>query len=555
MTQTLSVEPSEWDGARFGREETTGVVMGLDWGQVVYLGVGVAICVPVVIALGFPTGLLIALLVGGIFAATGIPRLHGRSLISWTVTFVKFWWRRRRGQTEYVHPIDGLDAALGRNGALSGSRDELSVADVEAYETVDGPIDPDSDTPRDKKGRIRPGRGQRFKLPGELNEMRVFQQPNGAAFIYDPRRKEAVIIAEVMTDKAFNLESFDDQEDRLRAWANVLSALSRVEGVSRIQFSDQTTIISGAKVMAWYERKRLEAPFREVNGEKIQSSGPGVDPILDGSFVNMMNSQEGQPFHEPWLSIVLSREALSRRIQANGGKLRGFMETSLGIMNVVEDAVPESGTRVIRWHTPRSVSALIRSAFDPQSSMEISDRTGDMAGVAPDSAGAMHASWNLDRFESDGALHRSFVISEWPQKQANLGFLTKMIFVGDFRHTLSLYIKPRDTRKALKDTQRRKANWQTTETIRQKLGRQPSLTHVRQIEDIEREESELVDSHAPVKLACVITVSGFSEQELEANCASLRTRAAEAGCEIRSMVGEQDSGFLAGATPLGRLVL
>ncbi|GFZ85346.1 hypothetical protein GCM10011359_13080 [Nesterenkonia alkaliphila] len=554
----MAYEASEWDGTRFGREESTGVVMGLGWDQVIFLGVGVLICVPIVVAVGFPTGLLIALVIGGGFALVGIPRVMGKSLIRWAFTIMKFGWRKKQGQTEYVQPVDGLEAGLDATGTIYRQNELVAPGDSQVlpdYESVDGPIRPEDDTPRNKKGRIKPGKGHRFKLPGEINELRVFQQPGGAAFVYDPRRKEAVVVAAIMTDKAFALEAFEDKEDRLRAWAGVLSGLSRIPGVARLQFSDQTTIISGAKVMAWYERKRLEAPTRDIDGDQVQMSGPGIDPILDGSFVEMMNHQDGQSLHEPWLTIVLSQDVLARRIQANGGKLRGFMDTALGVMRVVESALPDSGTRVVKWHTPRSLAALIRSGFDPLSTMEISDREGDFAGVAPDSAGPMHAEWTLDRFESDGALHRSFVISEWPQAQAQLGFLDRFIFAGEFRHTVSLYVKPRDTRKALKDNERRKADWQTNETVRSRLGKQPSLRHTRQIEDIEREEAELVESHAPVKIACLITVSATTEQELEANCGDLRTRAAEAGCEIRLLGGEQDSGFIAGALPLGRLAL
>ena len=307
----------------------------------------------------------------------------------------------------------------------------------------------------------------------------------------------------------------------------------------------------------WYESKGAEAAVvrdPETGEERLQS-GAGIDPFLHASFIDMMNDAEGQAVHELWLTIVLSRDVLRKTIRAHGGQLRGFMDASLTVMGMIESALPESGARVVEWHTPRSMSALIRSAFDPASSMDLSDRTGDRAGAAPESAGPMHATWGNDVFESDGALHRTFKISEWPQAHARLGFLDKFVFAGDFRHTVSLYLRPRGVRGAFRNVEQRKADWGTNETIRRKLGKQASQRHDRQYEDVEREEGELVNGHVPLKIACLVTISAFTEQGLESISADLDTRAAEAGCELRVMRGEQEAAFVAGATPLGRLLL
>ena len=56
-----------------------------------------------------------------------------------------------------------------------------------------------------------------------------------------------------------------------------------------------------------------------------------------------------------------------------------------------------------------------------------------------------------DVFESDEVLHRTFKISEWPQAHARLGFLDKFVFAGDFRHTVSLYLRPRGVRGAFRN--------------------------------------------------------------------------------------------------------
>lgn len=520
--------PSEWDGAHFGREESAGVILGLDIGQVVFMSVGIALAVPMVIAGGFPWGLAAAIGVVGVFGAIGLPRVGGRSIVHWVWVLATSNFRSWLGNAEYVQPMTEAQGEF-RGGELVSLPIAQPVIDEQHL---------------DKKGRIIVPKGHRFQLPGEFNELMVYTMPGGEAFIYDPSHREAIIVAQIETEKAFELEAFEEKEDRVRAWASAVSAIARIRGVSRVQCSDQTTIVTGSKVLEWYQYKQRTSASR---------SGDEIDPFLNASLTDLMLQAEGRPVHEMWVAVVLSRRALSKQIHANGRGIRGMMATALGVMATIEAAIPTAGVHVARWHSPRTVAGLIRSAFDPAASMEISERLGEAEGATVDSAGPMFASWTGEQMSSDGALHKTFKIAEWPQEQAALGFLDHFVFAGDFRHTVSLYFKPRDTEQGIKDTARRKSTWQSNETIRKRLGRPPSLRHSRQIEDIEREESELVSGHSPLRLIALITVTAATEDELEAAVGDLRNRAAAAGCSIRLMYGEQDSAFIASALPLGRL--
>lgn len=545
-------DESEWKGTRFGREESTGVVMGLGWEQVSFIAAGVGVLMLGVVTIGsVPVKIIFGLLVLVVTAGIGIPRIAGKSLLEWMMKFFKNKGREKTGQNEYVPPIDGADATW--NGA--GELELVNPAEVD-YVTV-GAASRSAEPKRDKKGRIIPPKGLRMNLPGEFNELQMFQAPGGAAFVYDPVRKEGTIVAQIVTERALNLESDDHLEDRLRAWADMQSTICRIPGVARVQCSDQTTMIAGTEVYSWYAQKGSEATWvtDPVTGEAVQQSGSHIDPWLAQSFEDLMNQADGQAVHEEWIAIVLSKNVLYKQIQAHGGRLRGFMDVAVSVMGTIEGALPGTGANVKRWHTPRSLAALCRGAQDPASSTEISTRMGEREGVHPGAAGPMRASWEWDRYLSDGAFHRTFKISEWPQSQASLGFLDKFVFAGDFRHTVSLYLKPRDTGKAMKDVAGRKSTWQTNENIRVKMARPSSMRHDRQYEDVIREESELVSGHAALKLVCLITVSAFTPEELEAYSADVKTRAAEAGCEVRPLYSDQEAAFVASAMPLGRLAL
>src|SRR5699024_1030165 len=143
-----------------------------------------------------------------------------------------------------------------------------------------------------EKGRIKPGKPYRLNLPGEFAELSVYALPSGAVFVWDPRTKEGILCAKVSTVKAFPLESLESTEDRTRAFAEVLTGLARVPGIGLVQMSDQTTVISGSHIRAWYRRRQ----------EGAERTGAEVDPFLHAALEGAMDQAQGQPVHEMWLT-------------------------------------------------------------------------------------------------------------------------------------------------------------------------------------------------------------------------------------------------------------
>lgn len=532
MSIETTVE-SPWDGVRFARERNTGIVLGLALEQVIVLGSGVASIVVLMVFGDFPRNLVAGFAVLILALGVSLPRFAGKSLVQWLLLVVQYLRRGAAGQLQYVHRDNPEAYEVLEPSAL-----------VLGFESPDQPE-------RTKKGRVVAGDGLRFRLPGQAQELRGYRLPGGAGFVYDPVAGEGIVVAKIVTSKAFDLEAFETQEDRTGSWRDGLSAVARMTGVARVQASDQTTLISGSRVREFYDLKGQEAAARAGGARNV--SGEGIDPFLHASFGELMAQAQDMPVHEMWLSVVLSKESLARRIRSQGGGLAGFMDVALSVMGTVENVLPTSGTSVDGWHSLRSIAELSRSAFDPDSTVQISERTGDWAGVAPSSAGPMAMTTSLDKVSTDGYLHRTFKVSEFPQQQARLGFLDSFVFAGDFRHTVTSYYLPRDARKALKSVQRRKADWSSTDALLQKMGRQASLEHDREYQDIHLEEHELVGGHAAIDLAVLITVTGHNDMDLEANCADLLSRAVEAGCELRLLFAEQDAGLVAAALPFGKV--
>lgn len=534
MTQHVVEEQSQWENLNFPRQQDTGVLLGLDLPQVIVAGFGVAVTVLTIVIGGF-TWVIPALIIGLPIIAFGVVKIHKRSVLSWFVAGLKYALRGLFNQLAFVKPLPKVE--------LHGNPQQpvLLAADDEPQ--------------RDKRGRLKAGKPARINLPGSHAEMLVYTLPGGAGMVYDPRSHEAMVVAKLETTKAFSLESHYSKEERTAFFADAMNDLGAIPGVSWWKLSDQTTLISGQHVKDFYRNKQATAPLVERDGETVRLAGKHVDAFLDAAFEDLMTEAQGMPIHEQTMTITLSRAKLAGQIASMGGGIARLMEIALSVMEAVESELPESGTVVSHWHSMRSLAALSRAAFDPDATVGIVDRTGTFAGVSPDSAGPMGMQPYTSYVATDNYLHRTYVISEWPQARARLGFLTDIVFAGDFRHTVTVVMEPVATEKAMRKVQGRKADWESSQRIRQKWSTGQSLEHIRERDDIDIEEEQLIDGAAPLNMAGMVTVSARSRTELEDNCLQLLTKVAKAQCEVRPLYWEQESAFVGSAIPFGQVDL
>src|SRR5699024_12444868 len=92
MAQEVMEIESAWEDAHFPRQEDTGVVLGLSWGQVLVAGSGIAVATLMIVIGGF-TWVLPALAVGIPITVVGVWEIHKRSLISWFGAWANYVFR------------------------------------------------------------------------------------------------------------------------------------------------------------------------------------------------------------------------------------------------------------------------------------------------------------------------------------------------------------------------------------------------------------------------------------------------------------------------------
>ncbi|WP_051483329.1 SCO6880 family protein [Arthrobacter sp. 31Y] len=548
-------EELDWERVRYGRAEKRGIVLGLEAHQLIWFGISVAVGIVFVFVFGFPLGALICLAIVVVGGVLFLPRYAGRSLIQWTKLWQGTRARKTAGHGKYLAdvradapPMPDLDETQ-ETHAHAGSTESVGA--------VPGTGAPGYRSTRDpKSGRVVPGKPERFMLPGELAELLGYELEDGTAFVYDPVNRYGILAAQIRTENAFGLESEDEQFNRIDAFSAALTALSAQEGVEFVQMTDQTSVVSGAKIRDYYRAKAATAPAGNASGEPVEHlSAAELNPFASQAYENLVANGKGIQEHESWIVVVLSQKKLDRVTKTAGGGLGGFMDASQNTLGAITTVLADTGASVRKWMNLRELSSVIRRASDPASALEISERTGEFAGVSPASAGpmAMIPSWR--ELRTDTGIHRTWWVSEWPRKRAPIGFMGRMIFAGDFRHTVTLIARPYPIEKANKEIGTGKADWEAGIAVQEKLGRPVSLNQVLEGRDLSYRETQLAEGYGALRIGAYITVSATEEHELEQNSATIRNAAAQAKLELRCMYGQQAEGFVSATMPLGRGLL
>jgi hypothetical protein len=158
--------------------------------------------------------------------------------------------------------------------------------------------------------------------------------------------------------------------------------------------------------------------------------------------------------------------------------------------------------------------------------------------------------WNA--YWTDGAIHRSYWIAQWPRLPVGPLFMTPLLLGTQAVHSVSLVIEPIAPARARRDVEAAITSDEADEELRERRGFRTTARRRRlQNAAVEREE-ELASGHEEVRFAGFVTASGRTTAELDEACERLEQAAQQAHLELAPLWGEQDSGFVHGALPVAR---
>ena len=349
----------------------------------------------------------------------------------------------------------------------------------------------------------------------------------GAALLVDRRGGSVVAVARV-SGRGFVLDDPGTQSLKVDGWGRALASFGRRRAVRRVQLVLRTAQCGETSVHRWWS-------------ENAVSGGSSAGSVLAEL---MADASYATRRPEALLAIAL-------RPPHGGLRRLGHSDvvTLEQELTSVADALRSADVDVIAWTTPVQAHALLRSAYDPATRPPSGT---DVPTTAPPAMGVAE-SWNY--VTTDGAVHATYWIAEWPRAEVHPSFLQPLVLSPDVVRTVTLIAEPLPIAASLREIRRAKAEHTADAAQRGRIGQVEDESIRAELDDLLRREQELVAGHGDLRFTGLVTVSARTLDELDAACSATEAAAAQALCEVRRLVGQQATAHLAANVPLARGVL
>ncbi|MBB4963518.1 SCO6880 family protein [Saccharothrix violaceirubra] len=364
------------------------------------------------------------------------------------------------------------------------------------------------------------------RLPGDLARLRF-----GAYSVGD---RELGVVYEgdggVTAAVEVRAETFAllDAADRARlviGLGAVLNAVCRADSpIVRVQLLHRVVPDAGGDIRRDWE----------MHGNRDNPTASAVyEELLD----------DGGVRHESFLVLRLDPRRAGARITAAGGGDDGAAAVLFTEVVRVARGLRSAGLTVLGWVPPRGLGYLVRSAFDPSAK-----------DVDPGLCHPMATSTSRSHYATDGAVHRTWWIDEWPRTEAGVpaGFLEPVLLGSTAPRTVSLVLEPLPARKAQTRIAVEAGADDARETLNRRIDRRTTRADRREAEDVHRREAELVDGFGHFRFLGFVSVTAPTTAELEVRAGLVEAALDEAAVEPRVLYWEQDQGFWAAALPFAR---
>jgi hypothetical protein len=154
-------------------------------------------------------------------------------------------------------------------------------------------------------------------------------------------------------------------------------------------------------------------------------------------------------------------------------------------------------------------------------------------------------------FRTDGTVHATFWIAEWPRSDVGSDFLLPLLHTGGDRRAVSVVMAPVEARKAVRAAEHARTSARANSELRRRHGFAQSARTSRQDDSVERREDELAAGHAGYRFSGYLVVTAENPEDLERACSRIEQAAAVARLELSRLYGAQAGAFVFGL-PIGR---
>jgi hypothetical protein len=501
---------------RFGPLERMGFMLGLRVAQLA--GMIAALFVGLVLLnSGGVGGVLAAAAVVGVGSCVFLVTVCGQTVEEWAPLTVRFLVGRVSGRARFR-------AQLGQVGHLVG--------------VPEGGLDPQRpDEPR--------------ALPAELAMLEFLEgelaQFGGTPFgvIVDRRAKTLTAVLRCQ-GQSFALLGAEEREQRLAEYGSALAALARDGSAVRRLAWTERTLPANRDELAEYviDHKREDLSLDEPADELVSY------------FQLLRRAPDVAEDHVLLFSVQIDtlRAAARQAIKRQGGGDLGGLAVLADELGQVVDLLEAAGIAVSGVLTRRGVAGAVRNAYDPWGRQQ--RERASPGGVSAMSAGPMARDEHWSHIQTDGALHTTLWIAEWPRIDVRATFLQPLLASSRATRTVTMVMELVGPSKAIRRAERAVNENATNESMRLRIGQRTTKRVEQKEQATSRREEELASGHAEVRFAGYITVSAPSTpggiDELASTVARVELEAKHAMLRVERMWGQQAEAFTYGALPLCR---
>jgi hypothetical protein len=245
------------------------------------------------------------------------------------------------------------------------------------------------------------------------------------------------------------------------------------------------------------------------------------------------------------VQIDTQRASARRAIKRLGGGDLGAIAVLAGELGQIADLLDAAGVSVTGVLTRRGVAAAVRNAYDPWGRQQRERAASD--GIQPTVAGPMARDEQWSHIATDGALHATLWVAEWPRIDVRAMFLQPLLMSSQTTRTVTMVMDLVGPAVGIRRVERAATEAATNQSMRSRIGQRTSQRDRQKEDATARREYELAKGHAEVRFAAYVTVStpagdsalddleaAVSRVELEANGAPLR---------LERMWGQQAEAF------------
>ncbi|MGH9299211.1 MAG: SCO6880 family protein, partial [Acidimicrobiales bacterium] len=159
------------------------------------------------------------------------------------------------------------------------------------------------------------------------------------------------------------------------------------------------------------------------------------------------------------------------------------------------------------------------------------------------------AHWSTLR--TDGVVHATYWVSEWPRGEVGPGFLLPLLIGSGHRRTVAVTMAPVGPENAVRRAERERTSGAADAELRRRHGF-AMTARARLEQDLRQQrESELADGHAGFAYSGYVTVTEPDEAALDRACTEVEQAAALAQLDLRRLYGTQEAAWCC-TLPTGR---